>query len=283
MLCQVRAGDLTLRGMSLGGIYTSIHCPELNLVFDAGWPVRTAAGCRRLFLSHGHVDHAGGLATLLGVRALFGHPRPLQLHLPAEIAEPMAAALAAMGAMQRHELPVELVPMTAGVDVPLAGDLSARAFRTYHPVPSLGYLLVRRVSKLLPHLVGLPGPEIAARRAAGEPVAHPVERGELAYATDTPAVVLDREPALYDCRVLVLECTFLDQRKSLADAHAGCHIHLDELIGRADRFRNEAIVLMHFSQLYHPREVREILARRLPEPLRGRVIPFLPPGDHWPG
>ena len=32
-----------------------------------------------------------------------------------------------------------------------------------------------------------------------------------------------------------------------------------------------------------PDEVRDILTRRLPEPLRRRVIPFVPRGSEWPG
>lgn len=282
VLSVVRTAGFTVRGMSLGGIYTSVQVPELDAVFDAGWPQRGAAGARRLFLSHGHVDHSGGLAAMLGVRALFGHPRPLTVYLPSEIEEPMRDALAAMSRMQRYDLVAELVPMNPGDQLELSGDLSVRAVRTYHPVPSLAYVIVRRVSKLKPALHGLSGPEIAARRRAGEEVADSVERLELAYATDTLSVVLDREPDLYRARVLILECTFLDQRKSLADARAGCHIHLDELIERADRFENEAVVLMHFSQLYQPADVREILARRLPPGLKQRALPLLPPGDHWP-
>ena len=282
MLTRVKAGGLTFRGVSLGGIYTSIQVPELDCVFDAGIPLRAAAGARRLFLSHGHVDHSGALASLLGVRALFGNPRPMAVHLPAEIAGMMKDALAAMAAMQRWELAVELVPMSPGDEVRLTGDLSVRAVRTYHPVPSLAYVMVRQVSKLRPELVGLPGPEIAERRRAGEVVSEMHERLELAYATDTLAVVLDREPMLRKARVLVVECTFLDEKKSLADARAGCHVHLDELIERADMFENEAIVLMHFSQLYRPDEVREILARRLPPRLKERVVAFAPASGDWP-
>ncbi|HWM85862.1 MAG TPA: MBL fold metallo-hydrolase [Kofleriaceae bacterium] len=282
-MTHVQTHGFTIRGVSLGGIYTSLHVPELDSVFDVGWPLRSAASARHLFLSHGHVDHAGGLSTFLGIRALFGNPRPLRVFVPAEIAQHLVDALAALSRMQRYDLPVDLVPMNPGEEVALRGDLSVRAFRTYHPVPSLGYVIVRRVAKLLPELSGRPRQEIAERKRNGEPITYPVDRLELAYATDTLAVVLDREPALLECRVLVLESTFLDERKSLADARAGCHIHLDELIERAHLFRNEAVVLMHFSQLYRPGEVREILDRRLPQSLRDRVIAFAPPGEEWPG
>jgi ribonuclease Z len=283
VLTQVQTNGFTLRGVSLGGIYTSLHVPQLDSVFDVGWPLRTAASARHLFLSHGHVDHAGGLSTFLGMRALFSHPRPVRLFLPAEIAPVLTEALAALSRLQRYDLAVDLVPMMPGEEVALRGDLLVRAFRTYHPVPSLGYLIVRRVAKLLPQLRGLSGPDIAERRRRGEVVSESIDRLELAYATDTLAVVLDREPAMLESRVLILECTFLDERKPLADARAGCHIHLDELIERAHLFRNESVVLMHFSQLYRPGEVREILYRRLPEPLRSRVVAFAPQADEWPG
>jgi ribonuclease Z len=143
---------------------------------------------------------------------------------------------------------------------------------------------VRRVSKLRPELAGLPGPEIAARRRAGEEVAVHHERLELAYADRHP-----RRSSSTASRRSTRSASWSSSapsstaRKPLADARAGCHIHLDELIERADHFENEAIVLMHFSQLYRPDEVREILARRLPEPLRRRVIPFAPRGSEWPG
>lgn len=282
MLTEVKAGGLTLRGTSLGGIYTCIQVPELHALFDAGWPLRSAAGTRRLYLSHGHVDHVGALPALLGVRALFGNPKPLIVHLPEEISEPLAKALEAMSTMQRYSLDVEMVPMAPGDEVDITGDLRVRAFRTYHPVPSLGYSFVRRVAKLKPELQGLPGHEIAARRRSGERVSESTDRLELSYATDTLVKVLDREPDLYRSRVLVLECTFLDERKSLQDARAGCHIHLDELIERADSFANEALVLMHFSQLYRPQEVPSILDQRLPAQLARRVVPFTPRSKDWP-
>ena len=58
--------------------------------------------------------------------------------------------------------------MRAGEERELRGDLRVRAVQTFHPVPSLGYVVVRRVSKLRPEFHDLPGPEIAARRRAGE-------------------------------------------------------------------------------------------------------------------
>jgi ribonuclease Z len=144
-------------------------------------------------------------------------------------------------------------------------------------------VIVRRVSKLREEFRGLPGPEIAARRLAGEPMLDVEERLELAYATDTLVSVFDHSPELLKTRVLIMECTFLDTRKTLEAARAGCHIHLDEVIERAERFANEHIVMMHLSQLYRPDEVASILDARVPPSLRPRIIPFVPKSGHWPG
>ena len=74
-----------------------------------------------------------------------------------------------------------------------------------------------------------------------------------------------------------------DERKSLAAARAGCHIHLDEVIERAEQFANRHVVMMHFSQLYRPDEIPGILDARLPPELRRRIVPFIPGSAHWPG
>jgi ribonuclease Z len=283
VLTTVTAGPFTIRGVSVGGVYTSLAVPELGLVFDAGISPRSTAATDTILLSHGHVDHLGALPAMLGIRALQGKTRPPRVVMPAEIVDDLRAALAALTKLQRWSLDIEAIGMRPGDEIDLRGDLRVRAVRTFHPVPSLGYIIVRRVAKLRPEFHGLPGSEIAARRRAGEPMIDHEDRLELAYATDTLATVLDHAPDLLHAKVLVMECTFLDDRKSLEAARAGCHIHLDEVIERAERFANDHVVLMHLSQLYRPDEVASILDARVPPALRAKMIPFVPATGHWPG
>jgi ribonuclease Z len=262
VLTTIQAGAYTIRGISVGGVYTSLLVPELDAMLDVGISPRSFCGSRQLFLSHGHVDHAGGLPSLLGIRALMSCHTTLRVFMPAAIVPQMRAVLEAMAGLQRYPLDIEAVAMEPGQVERLRGDLWVRAFRTFHPVPSLGYQFFRRVQKLRPEFSDLPGPEIARRRRAGDDLFSEVERLEVAYATDTLAQVLDNEPNLLRSKVLILECTFLDQRKSLEAARAGCHIHLDELIERAETFHNDHLVLMHFSQIYKPQQVPELLRER---------------------
>jgi ribonuclease Z len=283
MLTTVTAGPYTIRGVSVGGVYTSLHVPELGVLFDTGISPRSFGAVDTILLSHGHADHVGALPALLGIRALHGKTKPPRVVMPREIVDDLQVALAALSKLQRWPLDIEPLPMSPGDEIALRGDLHVRAVRTFHPVPSLGYLLVRKVAKLRPELHGLAGPEIAAKKRAGQEITEVEDRLELAYATDTLVSVLDRSPELLKARVLIMECTFLDERKSLEAARAGCHIHLDEVIERADKFENEHVVLMHCSQLYRTDEVAGILDRRVPPALRKRIIPFVPDNAHWPG
>ena len=283
MLTTITAGPYTLRGVSVGGVYTSISCPELGVLFDAGMPARSLATVDTILLSHGHVDHVGALPAILGIRALHGKSRPPRVIMPAEIVDDLRAALSALTKLQHWPLEIEAIGMTAGEERELRGDLRVRAVQTFHPVPSLAYVIVRKVSKLRPEFHDLPGAEIAARRRAGESLLEHEERAELAYVTDTLISAFDHGPELFDARVLVMETTFLDDRKTVEGARAGCHIHLDEVIERAAQFKNETIVMMHVSQLYRPDEVAKILDARVPPDLRRRIIPFVPAAPHWPG
>jgi ribonuclease Z len=282
LLHEVQAGPYRVRGVSVGGIYTSLQVPELRVLLDAGIALRSLAGMPTWLISHGHADHIGALPALLGIRQILRMPPP-KLLIPAEIADDVLAALRSMAPLHGYPLDVELVPLAPGDEYQLRKDLWIRAFRTHHRVPSLGYLFVQKVRKLKPALIGLPGAEIGARRQSGEDIFETVERVELAYATDTLPDVLDAVPELLRAAVLIVECSFLDGRKSVADSRAGGHVHLDELLRYADRLRNDQLVLMHFSQIYSPAEVHTVLRRRCPPEITDRLVVFAPEHGDWPG
>ena len=100
------------------------------------------------------------------------------------------------------------------------------------------------------------------------------ERPLLAYPGDCGPAVFEAAPELFRARVLLIECSFvLPEDRERARAYE--HLHLDDFIERAGFFKNEVIVLTHFSQRYRVEEIREAL-RALPGELSERVVPFLP-------
>jgi len=281
VLTRVHAGPVSVVGVSVGGVYTSLLVPEFDTIFDVGIAPRSFVGAKSLLISHGHADHVGSLGSLIGQRGLARLPAPT-VYLPEEILHDVAEAVSALSRTQRRPLEISYVPMVPLMDVQ-RGDLWIRPFRTLHGIPSLGYALVRKVQKLSDEFKGLPPAEIVAAKAAGQALFRQEERVELAYITDSLIDVLDSEPWVLGARVLILECTFTGEDKTRADAREKMHVHLDEIVERAETFRSEALVLMHFSQSSQPSEVRRILDQRIPTCLRGRVVPFLPERGNWPG
>jgi ribonuclease Z len=282
MLTTVTAGPYTIRGLSVAGIQTSLFVRELGVLFDVGIAARSCASAENVFISHGHADHCGALVSLLGMRGLMRLPPP-RLFLPAEIADSIREALQLFSRAQRYEFTIMAEALQPGDERELRPDLSVRAFRTHHTGPSLGYQFFSRVPKLKPQYLDLPGKEIARRRQQGDDLFDHDERLELAYATDTLLHVVETTPSLLRTRVLILECSFLDERKAVSASRSGGHVHLDELLEKASAFQNEALVLMHFSQMYSPAEVHAILKRRCPPELWERIVVMAPSTGPWPG
>src|SRR5207237_8063382 len=118
---------------------------------------------------------------------------------------------------------------------------------------------------------GLPGDKIRDLRLSGVEVTREMRTPLLAYTGDTSPGGLDNCPAVFEAKVLITEMSFIRPNHRREKIHKFGHMHLDDFIERADRFKNELIVCAHFSTRYHPQEVRKLLDAQLPESLRHRV------------
>ena len=151
MLTKMSLGTYTLTGASLGGLYTAFHIPEIDSLFDAGLAIRSGALASRLFLSHAHLDHLGALPSLLGMRGMLGGAhRPLKLYCPQGVEDELQQVLTHLSALHSWKLELDIYPLKAGEERQLTKTLWVRALPTFHPVPSLGYLLFERIAKLSP-------------------------------------------------------------------------------------------------------------------------------------
>jgi ribonuclease Z len=97
----------------------------------------------------------------------------------------------------------------------------------------------------------------------------------LSFTGDTRVEVLERTPELAQTECLVIEASFLDELVPTAQAREMGHVHLDELIARAELLPRRDVVFSHFSARYSADDVRGILERKLPDSLREsvRVLP----------
>ncbi len=271
---ELDLGGLTIRGISVAGVQTCIEVPSWKLCFDIGKGPSSAVRYRRVFFTHGHVDHTGGVAHHCGTRAMRRQPPPTY-YIGRESAAALDAVVQAFRQLDQSVLPCAIVGLEPGDDVPVAPGRRVVAFRSVHRVPTLGYALVEERRKLREDLRGRPLEELAAVRARGESIHDRVQSVELAFCGDTTIEVVEREPLVRQARRLILEVTFLDDAVSEERARATGHIHLDQICERADLFENEAILFTHFSLRYRASQIERILARRLPVVLRDRVQALL--------
>lgn len=261
---------LELEGLSIAGIETAIEVPSLRLVLDMGRCTRTAVNHPLVVVSHGHLDHVGALAQHAARRAMLKMTEPTYV-VPAVNVDAVQRLFNAAGELDGHPIPRRVVPLRPGEELALSSTRFIRPFATFHRVPSQGYTVWERRSRLREALRGTPGAELARLRSAGVSVNEPHAVPILAFTGDTRVDVLDSVEELRVVQTLIIEATFLDDRVSVADARSMGHVHLHELLERRELLGSPDIVLSHFSARYEPEEVAHIMARQLPDELRARV------------
>ena len=142
---------------------------------------------------------------------------------------------------------------------------------TCHTIPSVGYVVWDRRRKLKHDYAGLPGDKIRDLRLSGVDVTHEIRTPLVAYLGDSSPEGLDRCPAMFEAQVLITELTFVAHSHRKEKIHKFGHMHLDDLLARRERFRNEVVIATHFSTRYTDDRIRRILAKKLPDMLDGRL------------
>lgn len=270
---SLEAAGIPIEGVSIAGHESFYKLPSFRTLLEFGRAPEDVVGYATVCVTHGHLDHMAGLAHYASRRRLGGLTEA-RVFVPAEAAEDVVQWVEASERLEGIEYGIELVPVSPGDRVRLRNDLELTVLPGRHRVPTVGFLFSEVRQKLLPELAGRDGREIAALRESGHAVTRREEIPLLAYPGDCGEEIFDACPELFRARVLLLECSFLfpDDRDR---AREYAHIHLDDVLARADRFENEAVVLTHFSQRYTPEEIREALGS-IRQPLASRVVPFLP-------
>ncbi len=265
---------IDLEAVSVGGLETCIQLPGFDLAFDIGRCPPTSVRRKRILCTHAHMDHMGGLAYHAATRDLMSMPTPTY-YVPRENYDDVVDLFAVWRRLDRSDLPCNLVACGPGDRLDIGGGRAAIPFRSPHRVPCQGYAIVAKRKKLLPAFADVPPAEIQRRRLAGEVVAEEHDVTEVAFTGDSVIDVVEREPLVRTARLLIMEVTFVGDKVSVARSRQNGHIHLDEVIERADLFENEAILFTHFSARHGHSEIRKILADRLPARLKDRVTPLL--------
>ncbi len=270
---RIEAARIEIEGVSIAGHESFYKVPAFRCLLEFGRAPDDVVSYATVCLTHGHLDHAAGLAHHASRRKLAGLP-PARVFAPEEAVPDLEAWLAISQRLEKVDYGLHLTPALPGQAIGLRNDLELRILPGRHRVPTVGYLFSEVKRKLRDEFAGRSGQEIAALRARGVEVTRREEVPLLAYPGDCGPSIFEAVPELFRTRVLLIECSFLFP-EDLDRARDYEHLHLEDFRERAELFENEAIVLTHFSMRYRPEEIREAL-RALPGRLAARVIPFLP-------
>lgn len=261
---------LTIEGYSRAAVQTYWRIPELKLGFDFGAQPWAFMGTPTWFLSHTHLDHVAALPVYISRRRMM-KMEPPTVYLP-EYAVPLIERLLRLySRLDRGRLPCTLRPLQPGQEIELSRELVVTVGATHHTVPSLGFVVWERRRKLKPEYFGLSGDQIRDLRLSGAEVTTEIRFPRVAYLGDSSPEGLDANPAMFDAEVLILEVTFVAPRHRKDKIHKFGHMHLDDLLERRQRFRNELIIASHFSTRYHENQIRRYIEKAVPDMLDGRL------------
>ncbi len=261
---------MDLAGISVAGMETCIEVPSLKLLLDLGRCSGSAVSQRVVLLSHGHLDHIGAITQHAARRALLGMADGIYV-VPRAIAPRVEALFAAAGALDGQTIPRQVVELEPGESYEIGKNRWVRPFETFHRVPSQGYTVWERRTRLRDEFRGLPGARLGELRRAGTDLDESHEVPLLSFTGDTRIEVLERCAELQRTETLVIETSFLDERVTVPEAREMGHIHLDELLDRTALLPRGEVVLSHFSARYQSGEIEPMVRSRLPDELQGVV------------
>ena len=262
--------DISIEGYSRAAVQTYWRIPELKLGFDIGAQPWSFMGTPVWFISHTHMDHLVALPVYVARRRMM-KMEPPTIYMPEAAVEPMRRILRLFSRLDRGRLPCDLVAARPGDEIELSREHVVTVSETTHTVPSLGFVVYQRRRKLKPEFQGLHGEQIRDLRLAGTEVTAEIRVPRLAYLGDSSPGGLDACEDMFQAEVLIMELTFVAPGHRKDKIHKFGHIHLDDVVERRDRFKNELIIASHFSTRYHPRQIRHFVEKAIPDMLDGRL------------
>ena len=268
-LAHIKIDEMDIIGYSVAGEETVVAVPQLDVCFDVGKAPDQIIPINNVLLTHGHMDHAAGLAYYLSQRNFCGISAGTIL-APDNLLPPMRQIIDAWSKLDGNKIPAKLVGVKPGDEYKIKPNLIARVFPTKHSRGSVGFTIIEKRKKLKTEYKGLKGPQIVELKKQGIEIDYPLEFPIVTYLGDTQYVDFSQLKYIAECKILIAECTFYEDEHTTR-AKAGKHMHVDELATLLNNLNNEHIIITHTTQRTPMHEIRKILKNALPKDKYERI------------
>ncbi|MBL8764611.1 MAG: hypothetical protein JNM07_10120 [Phycisphaerae bacterium] len=256
-------------GTTIAGEASSIMVPELDVTFDMGACPRPMLASKIVALSHGHMDHVGGLAYYCSQRHFQGMGAGT-IVCDERIAPAIHKMMAGYVDLEQQHTPYSVVPLKADQPFEVKSNVFLRGFAMEHTVPTFGYCMYERRTKLKPELTGLPQEKLVELKSRGQDITNTHEIPLLSYLMDTaPGAHLIR-PDVLASPIVIAECTFFEPEHK-ERAKVGKHLHLDDVSEWLGVLQCQKLVLTHLSRRTNIAYARQRLRETVDPRHLGRV------------
>lgn len=269
-LARVKIDELEIMGYSVAAEETVVAIPQLDVCFDIGKAPDQIIPINHVLLTHGHMDHAAGIAYYLSHRNFCGQS-PGTILAPQNLLGPMREIIDAWSRLDGNKVPANLVGVKAGDEYQIKPNLFARVFPTKHSRGAVGYAVIEKRKKLKSEYLGLTGPQIVELKKQGIEIDNPLEIPIVTYLGDTQYVDFSQLEYIAKSKILIAECTFYELDHS-GRAEAGRHMHINEFAELMEKLQNEHIIVTHTTQRTAMREIRKLLKETLSPETYKKVI-----------
>jgi ribonuclease Z len=260
-LVEKRAGDVRILGYSVAGEEAVVIAPEHNVAFDVGRAPREVIPIDNVCLSHGHMDHAAGVAYYFSQRGFVDLP-PGRIVVHRGLAQSIQKLMDVWSDIEGHPSPGVVYGVEHLDEVEIRRGLFLRAFTVNHAGYALGYSLIERRHKLRPEFAGKSGAQLVELKKQGVVIDENMEVVLLTYTGDTALGRFLELDFVRKSRALLLECTFFDDDHA-SRARAGRHIHVEDVPQVCAAVPEAQIILTHLTRRTDMRSAKRILEKTL--------------------